>query len=330
MRGNPSFMAICLCGLMAAASCLVVAGGAAWSQSGDARAFRIAEPYLPSAGTAQNPPFAWPERLKEDVVRRLNTAIAPLMLTTTTIHGIYSITLQFAADREAGEIRRAIQSVLAAQPGGAGLAVTDVDADRLPVLSIVLSSRTLPQWEVSHHAAQHIQSRLASILDGVGEARLCRDTSVALMVHLDASVWQRMGMKEADLHGVLGQAIARLGDEAGFAGATRTGDSYAIALAPGSIRTVDLPSIGNKQVTLPGGQQILLRDVARVEMGPRPTFDFCLYEGERAVILQVALRPHAGLDATLRRLDQEVQAISRDLPTAMDLTVVAKPVTRSR
>jgi multidrug efflux pump subunit AcrB len=329
MGNKSSFRSTCLHGFIAAVTSFVVGGGAAWSQPGDARAFQIAEPFLPKAATGQAGPAAWSEWLKEDLVRRLNAGVAPLLVTTTTLHGVYSITLQFAADRNAGETRRSIQAVLAAHASSAGLAITEVDAARIPVLSIVLSSAALSRWEVSDYAA-HIQSRLAPLLEGVGEARLCRDMSVALMVHLDPSTWQRMGLKETDMHGVLGPAIARFGSEAGYAGITRKGDSYAIALAPGSARTADAPSLGNKQITLPDGRQLLLRDIAQVELGSQPTFDFCLYKGERAVILQVDLQWHAALDATLARLDQEVQTIYRDVPRSMSLTVIPKSATRSR
>ncbi len=327
---NSSFLAICLRTFIAAATGLVVEGGVAWSQPGDVPAFRIAEPFLPRAGVAQDGPFAWPERLKEEVVRQLNTGAAPLMLTTTTIHGVYSITLLFDTDRKASEVRRVIQSVLAAHSGSARLEITDVETDRIPVVSIVLSSPVLPRWEVSDYAAQHVQSRLAQLLDGVGEVRLCRDMSVALMVHLDPSVWQRMGMKGIDMHAVLGPAIAKLVDEAGYAGITRRDDSYVIALAPGATRTVDASSLGNRQIALPDGRQIQLHDIAQVELAPQPTFDFCLYKGERAAIVQVDLRWHATPDATLARLNQEVQAISRDLPASIGLTVLQKSTTRRR
>ncbi|MGE0425852.1 MAG: efflux RND transporter permease subunit [Reyranellaceae bacterium] len=330
MCNTASFVAICMRGLVAAATGLVLGGGVAWSQSDDARVFRIAEPFLPRAGTDQKGPFAWPESLKEDVVQRLSTGVAPLLLTTTTMHGVYSITLQFDAERKADDIKRAIQSVLAAHPDSAGLKVIEMDAGRLSALSIVLSSDTLPRWEVADYAAQHVQSRLAPLLNGVGDVRLCRDMSIALMIHLDPAIWQRMGVKGIDMHGVLGPAIARFGDEAGNAGVTRQGDSYAIALAPGSWRSADLPSFDSKQITLPDGRRIRLRDIARVEIGPQPTFDFCLYKGERAVIVQVELRWHAELAATLTRLGQEVQAISRDRPAPIGLTVVATPTTRSR
>jgi len=330
MGNNASFMAICLRGLMAAATSLVANGGVAWSQSGDAHVFRIAEPFLPRAGTDQKGPFAWPDSLKQDVVQRLNASAAPLLLTTTTVHGVYSITLQFDANRKADEIRHVIQSILATHFSSTGLQITEVDAGRIPVLSIVLTSDAMPRLEVSDYAAQHIQPRLARLLDGVGDVRLCRDMSVALMVHLDPSTWQRMGMKGADMHGILGPAIARFGSEAGYAGVSRKGDSYAIALAPGSARTMDASALGNRQIALPEGRQIQLRDIAQVEIGAQPTFDFCLYNGAPAAIVQVDLRWHAELAATLTRLGQETQALSRGLPVAIKLTVVAKPATRSR
>jgi multidrug efflux pump subunit AcrB len=139
-----------------------------------------------------------------------------------------------------------------------------------------------------------------------------------------------MDVKGTDMHGVLGPAIARFGDEAGYAGVTRNGDSYAIALAPGSLRSANPPSFDKKQISLPDGRRIQLRDIARVEIGAQPTFDFCLYKGERVVILQVDLRWHAELAATLTRLGQGARAISRDLPTSIGLSVVAAPTTRSR
>ena len=103
-----------------------------------------------------------------------------------------------------------------------------------------------------------------------------------------------------------------------------------IALAPGGASPSGMPSLGNKQRALPGGRQIELRDLARLEIGPQPTFDFCLYKGARAVILQVDLRWHAELAATLTGLAQEVQAISRDLPASISLTLVPTPTARSR
>lgn len=330
MGNNLSYMAVCMRGLMGAAISLVVHGGAAWSQSGDARVFRIAEPFLPRAGTDQKGPFAWPDSLKEDIVQHLNTAVRPLLLTTTTIHGVYAITMQVDSDRKASEIRQVLQSALAAHSGSANLEVTEVDADRAAALSIVLSSQALPRWELSDLAAQHVQPRLARLLDGVGQVRLCRDMSLALMVHLDASMWQRLVAQGIDMHGVLGPAIDRFAKDAGHGGVTRKGDSYAIALAPGSIRTADAPSLGDKQAALPDGRQIALRDIARLEIGPQPTFDFCLYKGERAVILQVDLRWHSELAATLTRLNKEIETITRDLPAPIRLAIVATSTPRSR
>ena len=119
MGNNPSFMAICLGGFIAAATGLVADAGVAWAQSGDSRTFKIAEPFLPRAGTDQKGPFAWPESFKEDVVQRLSTGVAPLLLTTTTMHGVSRLLVD--ADRKADDIKRAIQSVLAARPDSAGL-----------------------------------------------------------------------------------------------------------------------------------------------------------------------------------------------------------------
>jgi len=330
MCNNPSLTAICLRGFVAVATSLVANAGVAWAQSGDARVLQIAEPFLPSAGTDQKGPFVWPESLKEDIVQRLNADIAPLMLTTTTRHGVYSITLQFDPDRQTGEMSRAIRSILAAHAGGTALEVTEPDAGRIPALSIVLSSAALPRLEVSDYAARHVQPRLVRSLDGAGDVRLCRDMSAALMVHLDPSVWQRMGVTGVDMHDVLGPAIAGFGGETGHAGATRKGDSYVIALAPGSVRALDGSSLANKQIALPDGRRIELRDIARVEIGAQPTHDFCFYRGRRATIVQVEPRRHAGLDATLTRLGQEVQAISRDHPASIDLTIVPTSTTYRR
>jgi multidrug efflux pump subunit AcrB len=252
------------------------------------------------------------------------------MLTTTTRYGVYSITLRIDADRQAGETRRVIQSILAAHSGGAGLQVTEPDAGRIPVLSIVLSSGALPRLEVSDYAARHIQPRLVRSLDGAGDVHLCRDMSTALMVHLDPSVWRRMDVTGGDMHDVLGPAIAGFGGETGYAGVSRKGDSYAIALAPGSVRALDGLSLADREIALPDGRRIQLRDIARVEVGAQPTHDFCFYRGRRATIVQVDPRRPVGLEETLARLGREVQAISRDLPASIDLTIVPTSTTYRR
>lgn len=79
-------------------------------------------------------------------------------------------------------------------------------------------------------------------------------------------------------------------------------------------RAHDLEEIGVTVVAMRGDVPVLLRDVAQVEIGPRPRFGTASVSAEPAVILSILKQPGENTLALTERLDEELERIQAQLP----------------
>ncbi len=84
-------------------------------------------------------------------------------------------------------------------------------------------------------------------------------------------------------------------------------------------RARDLDDIGKTVVAVRGDAPVLLREVATVEIGPRPRFGTASVRAEPAVILSIQKQPGANTLALTERIDEELARIQAQLPAGIEV-----------
>ena len=80
----------------------------------------------------------------------------------------------------------------------------------------------------------------------------------------------------------------------------------------GRVRSVE--DIESTVVAVKGDAPVLLRDVASIEIGPRPRFGTASVHAQPAVILSIQKQPDANTLALTERIDEELERIQGELP----------------
>ncbi len=90
-----------------------------------------------------------------------------------------------------------------------------------------------------------------------------------------------------------------------------------LAVVDGRLRSsADIESM---TVTVTGGHPVLVRDIARVEVGPEPVFTIVTADGQDAVLLNVYSQPNGSTLDIAKRLRNELAALKQELPPDMKL-----------
>ena len=84
-------------------------------------------------------------------------------------------------------------------------------------------------------------------------------------------------------------------------------------------RARDLDEIGQTVVTVRGDAPVLLRDVATIEIGPRPRFGTASVNADPAVILSIQKQPGVNTLELSERIDEELQRIQAQLPSGIQV-----------
>jgi CzcA family heavy metal efflux pump len=96
-------------------------------------------------------------------------------------------------------------------------------------------------------------------------------------------------------------------------------ENHKLYLAVVDGRLHSTSDIENLTVTVTDGHPVLVRDIARVEVGPEPVFTIVTADGQDAVLLNVYSQPDGSTLDIAKRLRKELATLKRELPPDMKL-----------
>jgi multidrug efflux pump len=241
-------------------------------------------------------------------------------MTSSSSYGISQITLQFALNRDidaaAQDVQSAINAAGSTLPKNLPYPPTyaKVNPADTPIMTLALTSETVPMRQLSDLADTLIGQRLSSV-SGVGHVSVEGGIRPAVRIQADLSRLASYGLSMSDLRAAIVAANVS-GPKGSLDGAHQ---SYTIA-ANDQITSAD----AYKQVIVAyrNGAPVLLRDVAEVVDGLENTKVGGWFQGVPAVIIDVQRQPGANVIETVQRLQRELPRLQRAMPSDVKLTVV--------
>src|SRR5207237_5249142 len=162
---------------------------------------------LPTLTVSASLPGAGPDTMASTVASPLErqfTTIAGLdEMTSSSTPGATNITLQFDLDRDidgaAVDVQTAIAEAMPLLPAGmpAPPSFRKFNPADQPIMSLALTSKSLPMWDVDEYAQTFVAQRI-SMVDGVAQVNVWGSQKYAVRVQVDpdALKGRQLGLNE--------------------------------------------------------------------------------------------------------------------------------------
>jgi HAE1 family hydrophobic/amphiphilic exporter-1 len=233
-------------------------------------------------------PGASAETIEREVTRRMEEAFNPVQgvdkITSVSLEGVSQVIVEFDLDRDvdaaAADIRAKIETIRRELPEDIDPPIVEkFDPASLPIVSLALSSNSMPLVNLTSLADETIRRRLENVR-GVGEVRIAGGLEREVRVFILPSRLQAVGVSVSEVMAALRSQNLEIP-----AGRVEKGGAERLVRVTG--RITDPKQFGEVIVANRGGQPIRLRDVARVEEGNEEERSLALVNGERAVSLDI-------------------------------------------
>jgi HAE1 family hydrophobic/amphiphilic exporter-1 len=277
-------------------------------------------------------PGASAETIEREVTRRMEEAFNPVQgvdkITSVSLEGVSQVIVEFDLDRDvdaaAADIRAKIETIRRELPEDIDPPIVEkFDPASLPIVSLALSSNSMPLVNLTSLADETIRRRLENVR-GVGEVRIAGGLEREVRVFILPSRLQAVGVSVSEVMAALRSQNLEIP-----AGRVEKGGAERLVRVTG--RITDPKQFGEVIVANRGGQPIRLRDVARVEEGNEEERSLALVNGERAVSLDILKVSGAntvevadGVRAALEEMRNGVLPAGTSLQVVRDNSVVIR------
>ena len=268
-------------------------------------------------------PGASAETIEREVTRRMEEAFNPVegvdRITSISLEGVSQVIVEFDLGRNgdlaAQDVRTKIETIRRELPTAIEPpVVAKFDPAALPILSLALSSNTVPLVNLTTLADETIRRQLESV-SGVGEVRLAGGLEREIRVNLLPAQLQALGVTVPEILGALQSQNLEVP-----AGRVEQGANERIVRVTG--RITDAAQFADVIVATRDGQPVRLRDVARVEIGNEEERSIALVNGERAVAIDIIKVSGANTVAVADEVAAAMSNLRGSLPQGVELRVI--------
>jgi len=269
-------------------------------------------------------PGASPETMASSIAtpleRQFSTIAGLDQMTSTSIQGQTSITLEFALDRN---IDAAAQDVQAAITAAAKLLPPNmpspptfrkVNPADFPVLYLALSSPTLPLSEVDKYAETILAQRL-SMVSGVAQVNVYGSQKYAVRVQVDpdALASRNLGLDEVLKAVQAGNVNEPIG--------TVNGPNQSMTIQANG-QLMSAAAYMDQVALFRNGAPIRYKDLGRVLDSVENTKVAGWYNGHRAVVLAIQRQPGTNTIAVVDAIMAVLPSFQAHLPAAVSLDIL--------
>jgi HAE1 family hydrophobic/amphiphilic exporter-1 len=267
-------------------------------------------------------PGASAETIEREVSRRMEEAFNPVegvdKIQSVSLEGVSQVIVQFKLGRNVDlasqDIRSKIETIRRDLPEDIDPPVVQkLDPNAQPIISLALSSPTMPLVDMTRLADEDLRRQLESV-SGVGEVRLAGGLAREIRVNLLPGQLQALGVTVPEIMG----ALARQNLEVP-AGRVERGANERIVRVTG--RITDAAQFNDVIVATRNGQPVRLKEVARVEIGTEEERSLALVDGRRAVALDLVKVSGANTVAVADEVQAALAKLRTTLPKGVELTV---------
>jgi multidrug efflux pump len=248
----------------------------------------------------------------------LSTIPGVRTLTSTSAEQSSNISLEFQLDRDielaAQDVRDVVSRVRGRLPQDVlDPVVAKQESDAQPFMWLALSAESYDLLQLSDIADREVKRRLQS-LDGVGRALIAGERRYSMRIWLSASELAARGLTVQDV-----QAAIRTRNVEIPAGRIESERREFTVRSLGELKTPE--EFADMVVSTRGGQNVRLRDVARVELGPEDYRSQLRYNGRPAIAIGVIRQSKANLIEVSDLVREELPRIEAALPPGVTINV---------
>ncbi len=249
---------------------------------------------------------------------QLSTVQGLRTLTSTSAEEFSNITLEFRLDRDveaaAQDVRDAVSRVRGRLPVDADEpVVAKQEADANPFMFLSLSGANYNLLELSDIADRQVKARLQT-LPGIGRAQIYGERRYSMRVWLSPAGLAARGLTVQDVVDGI-----RRGNVEIPAGRVESARREFSVRSLGELKTPE--EFGKLVVSTQHGQDVRLRDLARVELGPEDDRTILRFKGTAAVAIGVVRQSKANLLQVSDEVRAAIPAIQQTLPPGVSLDV---------
>lgn len=242
-------------------------------------------------------------------------------MNSVSSEGTSSITLRFdlsvSLSTAAQDVQAAINAASGELPPGLQYppVYREVNPADAPILTLALTSRTIPLYAVANFARTMFLQKLSEIR-GVGQVTIAGGLRKAVRVDVNPARLAAYGLSLEDVRNAIA-ATNQAGATGGLEGPERAyaiGANDQLALARQYRRLV---------IAYRNDAPVTLDAVGRVHAGLENTQELASDNGVPAVVLDIRRQPGANIVSTVARIERALRVLRRTLPPGVHLKIVA-------
>jgi HAE1 family hydrophobic/amphiphilic exporter-1 len=276
---------------------------------------------FPTIQVSASLPGASPDTIASAVAQPLETQFALIpgvaQMTSTSVVGSTTITLQFNLDRNidaaANDVQAAINAASGQLPKNLPSPPTyrKVNPADSPILLLGASSDTLPLTEVDDNVETKLAQQISQI-SGVAQVIIGGQQKPAIRVQLDPAKLVAKGLSLEDVRTPL--SVSTVNNPKGTVrGQTRSYTIYTNDQLPASKDWNDVI------VAYRNGAPIRVRDIGRAVTGPQDTTQAGWADGKRGIILVIFKQPGANVIDTVDQIKKLLPRLRASMPPSIDV-----------
>jgi len=279
---------------------------------------------FPTIQVSASLPGASPDTMASSVATPLEKQFSTIAgidsMTSTSINGITSITLQFALDRNIDAAAQDVQSAIAAAarqlPSNLPTPPTlrKVNPADFSILLMALTSETQPLSVVDDYGENNLAQRISTI-SGVAQVQVFGSQQYAVRVQLDPNALASRGIALTDVEQAIGNANVNL----------PTGTLYGRERATSVMATGqlnDATAFAPLIVAYRNGAPVRLDQLGRVFDSVQNDKIAAWYNGTRGVVLAVQRQPGTNTIEVVDAIKNVIPTFQAQLPPSIKLSIL--------
>jgi multidrug efflux pump len=287
---------------------------------------------FPTIQVSANLPGASPETMASAVATPLERQFGRIAgiteMTSASLLGSTSITLQFDLDRDIDAASRDVQAAINAARGQLPANLPNnpsyrkVNPSDAPILMLALTSDTYTRPQMYDAALTILQQKLSQV-DGVGMVYIGGGSSPAVRVDVNPTILNHLGIGLEEVRASLGAANANRPKGQ----VENTERSWSISATDQLMTAAEYrPLI----IVYRNGAPVRLQDVAEVTDSVEDVRHFGLCNGKPSITVIIFRQPGANIIDTVDRIRAQLPQLEAQIPADIDLTVTMDRTTTIR
>jgi hydrophobe/amphiphile efflux-1 (HAE1) family protein len=252
------------------------------------------------------------------------------MSSNSTADGRFTIAVTFDIGVDLDQAQVQVQNrVGIAQPRlppevrNIGVIVNKSSPDLMMVVHLISPDRSRDMLFLSNYANLEIKDLITRV-DGVGSITVFGSRDYAMRVWLDPQRLQTLGMTATDVVGALQRQNVQVASGVLNQPPVREPREFQIAVTTQG-RLANPEEFGNIVVKTTNDANVLLRDVARIELAAQDYGTISYLSRDEAVALAIFQRPGSNALATARGIRTAMAQLGERFPTGMQYEIIYDP-----